>query len=514
MLDGRLGRFVAGLGFGYLHTLTALAIGIFLTPYLLTQLGGYDYGLWLLGGQLLAYLALMDVGVVALVPREVAFAVGQGHGADSAAVRALVGRTVTVVAWQVPVVGAVALSAWWLLPGQWAPLAGPLGVVMAAFVVLFPLRTYSALLQGLQDLGFLGAIQLGGLVAGALITVAAVWSGLGLYALALGAVTTQITPGALAWWRLRRRHACVWPTEPVSLQWTDIRALFSRGAWISAGQIAQVLLTGTDLLIVGSLIGPEAAVIYACTGKLVALLSNQPQMFLLTALPALSELRGAAARERLNSVSKSMTQLLFLTSGAIFCLVMVVNDSFVAWWVGPSRFGGFALTMALLMSMFVRHVNFAVVYTLFCFGHERRLALTAVADGAVGLVAMLILVPTLGPLGAAVALAGSTVAVSLPANLRALGREMGVGAFEFLAFWKGWSIRFGIVVACAAALRKLAADGNWSTVPLALAVGTLYAAIMLPEAMRRPLGSMLAERLRPWVDLPVARSGVIGSDGE
>jgi hypothetical protein len=35
MREGRLGRFIAGLGFGYLHTLIALAVGVFLTPYLL-----------------------------------------------------------------------------------------------------------------------------------------------------------------------------------------------------------------------------------------------------------------------------------------------------------------------------------------------------------------------------------------------------------------------------------------------------------------------------------------------
>ena len=77
MGEGRLGRFVSGLGLGYLHTLVVLAVGLWLTPFLLRQLGTHDYGLWLLASQVLVYLALMDLGVVALVPREVAFAVGE-----------------------------------------------------------------------------------------------------------------------------------------------------------------------------------------------------------------------------------------------------------------------------------------------------------------------------------------------------------------------------------------------------------------------------------------------------
>jgi O-antigen/teichoic acid export membrane protein len=322
--------------------------------------------------------------------------------------------------------------------------------------------------------------------------------GSGLYALALGWVTTQITPAALAWVRLRRHHPYVRPAARARLAWADARAQLSRGAWISVSQIAQVLLTGTDLVVVGTLIGPEAAVVYACTGKLVALLANQPQLFLQTALPALSELRGAAARERLNQVSRGMTQLLFLASGAIVALVVVVNEGFVSWWVGAARFGGFELTAALVAGMFVRQVNFAAVYTLFCFGYERRLALTAVADGVAGVAAMLVLVPVMGPVGAALSLVAATVTVSLPANLRALGRETGLPPLAFLAFWKGWALRLAVVLVAALGLRSVTAGEGWAVLPVAFAVGALYLAVMVPELTRPPLGPMLAARLGSW----------------
>jgi O-antigen/teichoic acid export membrane protein len=512
MRDGRLARFAAGLGFGYLHTLVALAIGVSLTPYLLERLGAHDYGLWLLGTQVVAYLALMDVGIVALIPREVAFAAGKGHGPDSPEVRALVGRTLAVIWWQVPCVALAALATWWLLPAQWAPLSGPLGVVLLAFVVLFPLRAFPALLQGLQDLGFLGAAQLAGLLAGTVVTVTAVWTGVDLYALALGWVATQLVPAALAWRRLHVQHACVRPASRARLAWRDARVQLSRGAWISVGQVAQVLLTGTDLMVVGTMIGPEAAVVYACTGKLVALLANQPQLLLQTALPALSELRGAAAAERLAQVSRSMTQLLFLASGAIVVVVIVANEAFVSWWVGPARFGGFPLTLALVTGMFVRQVNFAAVYTLFCFGYERRLALTSIADGITGVAAMLALVPFAGPSGAAIGLTLATVAVSLPANLRALGREMALPPLAFLAFWKAWALRLAVVLVAALGLRSVTAADGWAVVPAGLAIGALYLAIMVPELARAPLGPMLADRLGSWSAVvpalrPVAREG-------
>ena len=55
------------------------------------------------------------------------------------------------------------------------------------------------------------------------------------------------------------------------------------------------------------------------------MLANQPQLFMQMALPALSELRGSAARDRLFDVSRSMTQLMLLASGAIVAVVLVVN---------------------------------------------------------------------------------------------------------------------------------------------------------------------------------------------
>ena len=148
--------------------------------------------------------------------------------------------------------------------------------------------------------------------------------------------------------------------------------------------------------------------------------------------------------------------------------------------------------------MFVRHVNFAAVYTLSCFGHERRLALTAVADGVAGLAAMLVLVPALGPVGAALGLLVATATVSLPTNLHALGRETGLSPTAFLAFGNSWALRLAVVLVAALGLRSLTAGEGWTVVPVACAVGALYLAVMVPELRRPPLGPMLAERLGSW----------------
>jgi len=507
MGEGRLGRFVSGLGLGYLHTLVVLAVGLWLTPFLLRQLGTHDYGLWLLASQVLVYLALMDLGVVALVPREVAFAVGErgsvGRGfspADPDPVAAVVRRTIGLVVWQTPAVALAAAAAVWLLPSEWELMRRPFAIVAAGFVLAFPLRVFTALLQGLQDLAYLGVVQLVAWTAGTATTIALAFAGAGLYALAGGWVVSQLLPALVAWRRVAVAFPGVLPRRIARLSWSEARCSLGRGSWISVAQIAQVLLSGTDLVVAGRLLGPEAIVPYACTGKLLSMLANQPQLFMQMALPALSELRGSAARARLFEVSRSMTQVMLLASGAIVALVLVVNGPFVSWWVGGSRFGGQTLTALLLAGLLVRHVNVTIVYTLFCFGYERRLALTSIAEGMSGVALMWLLVPRLGLQGAAAGMLISTLAVSLPANILALAREQGASPWAFAESIAPWFARFAAVATGATVLVvTIRPQGLLAALPLALAIGAAYLAVMMPVLRTPPLGPMLHARLQPWL---------------
>jgi O-antigen/teichoic acid export membrane protein len=228
------------------------------------------------------------------------------------------------------------------------------------------------------------------------------------------------------------------------------------------------------------------------------MLANQPQMFMQMALPALSSLRASAPRERLFDVSKSMAQVMLLLSGAIVAVVLAVNGPFVTWWVGENRFGGMGLTALLLAGMLVRHVNVTAIYTLFCFGNERRLALTSIADGLVALVSMLVLVPMFGLYGAALGSLIGTCAVSVPNNFAALGRELGASPIEFLRPLRPWLMRFPAIVGLIVLLSySWNAHGLWRFAPLAAVVGLAYAIAMVPVVRTPPLGDLIRERVYP-----------------
>src|SRR5256885_15283659 len=79
----RTTRIIGAIGLGYLGQAVTVLVGLWLTPFLLHQPGQRDYGLWLLALQMTAYLSLLDLGVVALLPRETAYAIGRSGGVRS-----------------------------------------------------------------------------------------------------------------------------------------------------------------------------------------------------------------------------------------------------------------------------------------------------------------------------------------------------------------------------------------------------------------------------------------------
>src|SRR5688572_29255267 len=138
-------RLLGGLSFGYASQVITTLVALGLTPFLLSRIGQHDYGLWLVGTQLMIYLGLLDLGVIALLPRETAFATGRARSIEEATdLPVIIGQTARIILWQMPLVALGALIAWFLIPVEWEALRNPLALAFLAFVVAFPLRIFFA----------------------------------------------------------------------------------------------------------------------------------------------------------------------------------------------------------------------------------------------------------------------------------------------------------------------------------------------------------------------------------
>lgn len=503
----RTRRFLGGVSVGVAHQVVVTAVGLWLTPFLLWRLGPHDYGLWLTATQLIAYLTLLDVGVLALLPRDAAYATGRAGGVRHASdLPEVIGRTALIVLWQIPIIAAIAWMAWWLIPGSWQPLRFPLGVLLAAFVLTYPLRIFQATLQGLQDLAFVGSLQLAAWMLGTAVTVWLVFGGWGLAALAVGAMVTQLASLGACGYRVATSFPSAMPRKLPRLPWRVAAAHLRRALWVSVSQVAQVLLYATDILIVAWIFGPVTVVPYACTQKLISVLSNQPQILTQAAAPALSELRMGASPSKLFSVTSSLSLALMLGSGAVLVVVLAVNRAFVSWWVGPDQYGGAVLTALFGAAMLVRHWNTALVYALFSFGHERRISLTTAADGIVSLVLSLALARAIGVIGVPIGFLCGALLVSVPWNVRALARDTGVSPLQFTSALTPWAVRLALLLPVAVAANFFVRSASFlSVATVAAAMGAAYAGLMLPLVVRPPLSEYVRRGFGPVFRLFGAR---------
>ena len=490
----RSSRFLSGLAPNYGYQVLLVLTGIWLTPFFLRHIGQHDYGLWLVGTQLLTYLTLTDFGVVALLPLEAAYATGRAGGRDAtAALSSLVGQTLRVVFYQLPVVAVVAFAMWFSIPEAWTPLRGPLAVILVGFVVAFPLRIFPALLSGLQDLAFTSRMTILGWGLSTIGTVGMVLRGWNLYALAIGWVLFQLALAPLYVHRLLTRYPGTLPTQLPTLEWAHTRQQLGKGFWISVAQVAQLLMSNSDVIVLARILGPAAVVPYACTGKLASVLANQAQILMHTATPGLCELKTGESRQKLFQVMVALNHGILSFSGLVFCVVLLVNQWFVGWWVTGKFYGGLLLTVAIVLNMLFRHWNTTAAYSVFCFGHQRRISLTNLADGVFTTASALILTGLLGPIGVPLGSVMGACLVSLPLNLRLISRDTDVTVAHLIsAMVKNWSWRFAGMSAVTLGIAiQWSPASLWQAGAAAAGITTVYLLVVLPDVMRSPLGDYI-----------------------
>jgi O-antigen/teichoic acid export membrane protein len=360
--------------------------------------------------------------------------------------------------------------------------------ILAVFVISYPLRVFPAILQGLQDLKFLGQLRLTLWSVSTALVIGLLFLGTRFYALAVGWCLQQMGHDLVALVRLRRSRpdllsAEVWRRAgPIRWGW------FTRGFWVNVNQLATALLAGTDLLIVGRAISASTVVVYSSTNKLISVLQNQPQILAAGALPGLSHMRTSESRERILQATTSLTQAMLLVAGGVFCVILAVNQQFVTLWLGARFFGGLQLTVILLLSFLLRQADYTLAVTLFAFGRERMLSIKCLIDGAVSVTIAMLLVRHWGMAGVAFGFLCGAILVALPTDVFLLTRTLQISLGDVSRSYLPYLWRFALAGGAALAVRNwLGAPSLMHVVLTASMVGLFYLLLVIPYVWTTPL---------------------------
>ncbi len=393
--------------FGYGSLAVSVARNLLLVPVYLHFVPLGEYGAWLATGGALAQLLVTDYGLSGVVTQRIAAASGAG---SEARLRELIAAGVVNALLLGGLLGVAGLLISAFLPATQgfdattvrrighcfliAVLANAIGVLGS---------TAAAAVRGLQKPVAAGAATLGADLASVIVTLAGLFAGLGLYALALGLAARSVLltlgcAGVLARCRL--------PGGP-GFSWAVSRQLWRDAARFFVTSIAMRLMSQANVLAVGVVLGPATAAIYSLTVR-----AHETVLTVLAQLhgalgPALAHLAGGGRQAQLDSVIGRVLPFSAAAAALGAACVAVLNPAFVSLWVGEHAYAGIAVTAIMSLALWIWVVGSVAYEALLARGEFARIA-RGYATAAV--VHVLLLVPCIhfGMAVAPAALAFST----------------------------------------------------------------------------------------------------------
>jgi O-antigen/teichoic acid export membrane protein len=500
----RSARVLRGLSTQSISQALVLAVTFLIVPITIAKLGEANYGLWMVAYGALNYLVLCDFGLSATMARELAHRLGRREPPER--IRPLLERTFHSVLWlTASATVLLAIACFALGPhieAKWIPIREPFAVLVFAYLLVFPLSVFGHAIIGLSDLSFYWlAKSLQQLVASA-VTVLLLLGDYGLMGMVWGFLAGHWLIVAMFVGRILWKYPDYFPRHLAALRHPETRTSLSAGFWFTANALGNVFLGGLDLLILGEILDLPTVTMYALTIRLPNTLSTQLLLVIWTLMPSLAE----ASTDRTASELARVLTTLFLCQAILVGLVMAVvggvNASFIAVWVPEHPlFGGHLLNAAFLVCVFLRQIQAMSAQMLFSLGFNRLGPLTTLADGLVTAGLMIAFVIWLGPLGVPLAGILGALCISLPMNLMALGRTVGVSTGKLLAPLGGWFLRLLPVLILSAVVAYCGrfASGWWEHAGVVVfgsaIIAVAYALLMLPLLGGTPLAVKLPKRL-------------------
>ncbi|HEY7794087.1 MAG TPA: oligosaccharide flippase family protein [Gaiellaceae bacterium] len=391
--------------------------GLVVTPITLHALGDEGFGIWSFIGSLTIYLALLDFGLGPSVVRFTAEARGRRAPEDT-------NRLVSVALVLYAVIGVVTLAIGavisWLSP---LLIDAPDDLVwetrVAAFLLTlslasrFPLGLFYNLLGGhqrfdVQNLGnFLGTIVYAVLVAVLLPR------GGGL--ILLGVLTLAVTLfrlGLPLFW-LRREF----PDLHVRRAYVTrerVRELVGVSTSNFLVHVANKVVFSTDVIVVGIVLGPEAATLYALPAKLFQLGFGLCSVGTTLMFPAFAEHEGAGEAERqrrllLVGIRGSMAAALLVALP-----LLLLPDYLIEAWVRRDSYGESSPVLVLLAIVLLIHQPiYLLTNFLIARARQNEIARVLIGGVLVNVVLSLVLVQAVGIWGVALATLISDLGVLL-----------------------------------------------------------------------------------------------------
>jgi len=372
--------FVSGL----LQQGARFLVGFVVSPIVIRGLGPELYGAFQMIQQTVGYLSLSDMRPMGTL--KFTLAVRQ-HIDDIEEKRRQIGSALLLWTLSFPIFLLLGTVTIWFAPSFIRTVPAHFGAVRLALAIVFfsvavdrLLSLPGNVLRGMNlDYKAMGLNAVTVLLGG-LLSAAAIWSDLGLPGVAAASVLGALITGGARFWVAKRALSWFGAAMPRREEFIEFAQL---SGWLFLYGLSSVLLAASDLVLVGYLLGPSAAAVYATTGLVLRMTSEPMSMLLSSGGPGISGLCGQGDWLRVEKVRTEMFIMAIAGMTLIGSGVIALNEWFLALWVGKGYFAGqmtnVLLVLAAIVKVFFR-VDTVIVSGLL---ELRRQALSSLISGLV-----------------------------------------------------------------------------------------------------------------------------------
>ena len=443
---------VAMLVLEYAGLATGFARAILIVPFCLRYIDIRVYGAWLATGDVLAWLTIAGGGEV--IRQQVATRFGRE---DRREIGAVVGSSAAVALGYAALVGLVALL---LAPhlGHWLGLRGEaaaslgraLAVVALATAIDLVATSLRAVPQGLQRPTGIGLALLACTVVELVLSVALLFRGWGVMALAAGALARSglrlVAAVVLTAFHLVHRLGI----RP-RVRRDHLRALLPLIGWSTANNVGIVLGERVDALAISLVLGAQAVPAAILTKRAWDMLSALARAVGKSLSPAMAHLHGAGDVDRFGAVTRRALNLVLVLTCSGVATLWAMNEPFMTLWVGRQMYAGFWYNALLGVGTVAGVLVFSSCQILFSAGGVRAASVVQLSQNSVRAVVLVAGLPVFG-------------IMAVP-----LSMLVGHGLGGVRTLWRQWAALLGHpaplvypIVARGTALLGLAALAAWA----------------------------------------------------
>lgn len=371
-----------------LQTFLSLVIGLVSVPILVKSLGREAYGVWLLLGQVISYLSLVDFGNASIAKLKLASPGGDDERAVKQEVltTTLLGAIVTT-----PLVALAGASITAGLTIRYADdhiSAGSIitvaGLLVATFLAmrLASLPTFALFGANMEYRSAFGRMLI--TTANSVLDIVAALCGFGMVGLACNRLLAQIALGL----NLQRAAKRFVPWYGFTrFDWSNVGPLLKQNSFCLFAQWGNTLVETVDILVVGLAVGAEAVPVYTITSALPRLMFMLFNQAMSGANAGLVGLFASGDKRRFHFIRTQQEIVTLACLAVVGAVTLAINRQFVGLWVGPDYYGGGLLTALAVAWYFAvitsRHYCNALSAAL----DFNRMARVQVAAGLAGLAA-------------------------------------------------------------------------------------------------------------------------------